>query len=154
MKKGDTVFVIATCADALHRASGTCWFYEMGGCPFQESGRLEYCGERENVPDVFEATVESVSRVYDEIRVRGFDFQSVVQGISLRHNLGKRIFTKRADALEALERMEQGRERKRKERRERRKEWRERAAMIDGQCGLFEEVSDNGQTGPSDAPRP
>ena len=133
IKPGDTVYVIATCADTLKRGSGICWFYENGGCAFQESGRLKYCGEHENVRDVFEATVESVNRLYDEIHVRGFDFQCVVKGISLRHNFGKRIFTDRADAVAALERMEQERERKRQEQREREK-------LVDGQCGIFAET--------------
>lgn len=132
IKPGDTVYVIATCADALHRASGTCWFYEVGGCPFRESGRLEYCGERENVRDVFESVIDYVNYQYQRICVRWFDFRQFDENVPFRI-IRNRVFTNRADAVEALERMERERERKRQERRE-------RAKLIEGQCGMFTEV--------------
>jgi len=132
IKPGDTVYVIATCADALHRASGICWFYENGGCPYQASGRLEHCGDSVRVLDVFAVKVQTVE--LNAILLQGltFGFSILCESVSKR-NLGKRIFTDRAEAVEALERMERERERKRQERRE-------RAKMVEGQCGMFVEV--------------
>lgn len=116
IKPGDTVYVIATCADTLKRGSGTCWFQEFGGCPYQESGALDYCGEREDVPAVFQTVVDSEDE--SGLWVRGLSFGFAGESAPL-HYIGKRIFTDRADAIEALEAMEQERERKRQERRER-----------------------------------
>lgn len=130
IKQGDTVYVIATCADTLQRQSGTCWFQEFGGCPYQESGALDYCGEREDVPAVFQSVIDDETEL--GLWVRGLSFGFAGESAPL-HYIGRRIFTDRADAVAALERMERERERKRQERRE-------RAAMIDGQCGMFEEV--------------
>ncbi len=54
---GDTVYVVATCADTLKRADGSCYFREFGGCPYQESGTLDYCGEREDALAIFVRTL-------------------------------------------------------------------------------------------------
>lgn len=129
IKPGDTVYVIATCADALKRGSGTCWFYESGGCPYKDDGKLKYCGERENVPDVFESVIEYVNYHYELVRVRGFDFRKFDPNVPFRI-VKNRLFADRTAAVEALEPMERERERKRQERRE-------RAALIEGQCGMF-----------------
>lgn len=131
IKKGDTVFVIADCRDVLKRQSGVCWFQESGGCPYKDDGKLEYCGERENILDVFESVIEYVNYQYERVRVRGFNFCQFDENVPFRI-IKDRIFTNRADAVAALERMEQERERKRRERLE-------RAKLIDGQCGLFVE---------------
>lgn len=132
LKPGDTVYVVATCADAWKRGSGVCWFYENGGCPYQASGRLEHCGDSESVLDVFAVKVQAVE--LNAILLQGltFGFSILCESVSKR-NVGKRIFTDRADAVAALERMERERERKRQERRE-------RAKMVEGQCGMFAEV--------------
>lgn len=130
IKPGDTVYVIATCADTLKRQSGVCWFQEFGGCPYQESGALEYCGEREDVPAVFQSVIDSETE--SGPWVRGLSFSFAGESAPL-HYIGKRVFTDRADAVEALAHMEHEREHKRQERHE-------RASMIDGQCGIFAEV--------------
>lgn len=132
VKPGDTVYVIATCADTWKRGSGVCWFQESGGCPFQASGRLEYCGERENVLDVFETKVEYVEPNCAVLQGITFGFAGICESVRKPY-LVKRVFTDRAAAVEALERMERERERKRQERSE-------RAALIEGQCGMFAEV--------------
>ena len=101
IKPGDTVYVIATCADTLKRQSGICWFYESGVCPFHESGRLNHCGERETVPDIFRSIVESC-RYQTRIAVRGLSFDCPAESAPLYY-IGKRIFTDRADAERELE---------------------------------------------------
>lgn len=132
IQEGDTVYVIATCADTLKRQSGTCWFQESGGCPYREDGRLKYCGERETVLDVFESVIDYVDYPHEAVRVRGFDFRQFNPTVPFRV-IQKRVFSNRADAIAALERMERERERRRQERRE-------RAKMVEGQCGMFEEA--------------
>lgn len=110
IKPGDTVYVIATCADAPHRASGTCWFYEAGGCPFQESGRLKYCGEREDVRGVFETVFDAVDETTKSMTLRGLSFGSVSDfRISLCH-WGVIAFATRKQAETALQEMEAERE--------------------------------------------
>lgn len=130
IKPSDTVFVIATCADTLKRQSGTCWFQEFGGCPYQQSGALDYCGEREDVPAVFQSVLDGETEL--GLWVRGLSFGFAGESAPL-HYIGERIFTDRDDSVAALEHMEQERERKRQERLE-------RAKLIDGQCGMFTEV--------------
>lgn len=132
LKPGDTAYVIATCADTWKRGSGVCWFYENSGCPFQASGRLEYCGEREDVLDVFTAKVELVE--HDAILLQGmtFGFSILCESVSKRY-IGKRVFTDRADAVAALEVIKRERERKRQERKQ-------AALIVPGQCGMFAEV--------------
>lgn len=132
IKTGDTVYVIATCADTWKRGSGVCWFRENGGCPFQASGRLEYCGERKTVSDVFTVKVGVVE--HDAILLQGltFGFSILCESVSKR-NVGKRVFTDRAAAVKALEAKGRERERKRQERKQ-------AALIVPGQCGIFMEV--------------
>lgn len=132
IKKGDTVYVIATCADTWKRGSGICWFYENGGCPYQTSRRLEHCGDSENVLDVFEAKVEYAELGCAVLQGITFGFAGICESVRKPYIIS-RVFTNRSDAVEALERMERERERKRRERKQ-------AALIVPGQCGIFEEA--------------
>lgn len=116
IKPGDTVYVIATCADAWKRGSGTCYFYENGNCPFQQSGRLEHCGDREHALDVFAVKVGLVE--IDAILLQGitFGFSAICESVSRRY-IGSHIFADRPAAEKALEQIDA----KRRERTERAK---------------------------------
>lgn len=113
-KQGDTVYVIATCKDTLKRGSGVCYFQEFGGCPYIE-GRVNYCGEREDVPGIFESVVEMIDETAQSMTLRGMSFGSVSDfRISLCHweNIA---FATRKEAEAALEQWKAERESQEKE---------------------------------------
>lgn len=108
IKPGDSVYVIATCADALQRADGNCYFREFGGCPYQDDGILEFCGEREDIPAAFESVVDGVDEAEGWIAIRGLSFRNVSETAPLAW-IGKRIFTDAAKAEKALSELERKR---------------------------------------------
>ena len=106
IKPGDTVYVIATCADASQRADGFCYFSEFGGCPYRDDGILDFCGEREDVPGLFACNVDGVDEAEGWIAIRGLSFRNASETAPLLW-IGKRIFAdcdKSERALSELER--------------------------------------------------
>lgn len=108
IKPGDTVYVIATCADTSQRADGLCYFREFGGCPYRDDGILDFCGEREDVPGLFECVVDSVDEIGARIAVRGLSFRNASETAPLSF-VGKRIFADCGDAEKALSELERKR---------------------------------------------
>ena len=108
IKPGDNVYVIAACADTVKRADETCYFREFGGCPFRDDGILDFCGEREDVPGLFECVVDGVDDAEGWIAIRGLSFRSVSETAPLSW-IGKRIFTDYEKAEKALSELERKR---------------------------------------------